>query len=170
MKVSHARVKMSHSQVGRYVKTHIAMSHLTCWGEIFPWSCHKVTYSSIKVTELCPNDIITLIDGSGGVLLNTTIMISTLNAHCKMHRWSILRTESNDSRYFTRGHHSWWSNNLDYISYVLIWALIHHVQVYPGRQQPCIKPIRQKCRHLKHTCSPRWQTTYRTKSTLGNQP
>jgi hypothetical protein len=63
MKVSHTLVKIPHSQVSDYVKTDIAMSHLTCLGEIFPWWCHKVTYSLRKVTELCPNDIITLIDG-----------------------------------------------------------------------------------------------------------
>jgi hypothetical protein len=62
VKVSHTLVKIPHSQVSDYVKTYIAMSHLTCLCEIFPWMCHKVTYSLRKVTELCPNDIITLID------------------------------------------------------------------------------------------------------------
>ena len=62
MKVSHNTVRMSHSQVSNYVKTDIAMSHLTCLGEIFPWTCHKVTYSLRKVTELCRNDGVALID------------------------------------------------------------------------------------------------------------
>jgi hypothetical protein len=53
---------MPHSQVSDYVKTDIAMSHLTCLGEIFPWSCHKVIYSLRKVTELCPNDRVALLD------------------------------------------------------------------------------------------------------------
>jgi hypothetical protein len=40
----------------------VQQSHPTCWGEILTWSCHKVTYYLWKVTDLCPNDIITLID------------------------------------------------------------------------------------------------------------
>ena len=38
------------------------MSYLTCLCEIFPWACHKVTYSEVKVTEICHNDRIALID------------------------------------------------------------------------------------------------------------
>jgi len=66
VKVSHNTVKKTHSQVSDYVKADIAMSHLTCLGEIFPWSCHKVTYSLRKVTELCPNDRVALIDATSG--------------------------------------------------------------------------------------------------------
>jgi hypothetical protein len=68
--------QMPHSQVSDYVKTDIAMSHLTCLGENFPWSCHKVTYSLRKVTELCPNDIITLIDDSRVKYLTTNVKMS----------------------------------------------------------------------------------------------
>jgi hypothetical protein len=53
---------MPHSKVGYYVKTDIAMSHLTYLGEILTESCQKVTYSWRIMTELCHNDIITLID------------------------------------------------------------------------------------------------------------
>jgi hypothetical protein len=56
-------VEMPHCQVSDYIKTDIiAMSYLTCLGEIFPWSCHKVTYSWRKLTEMCPNDRVALID------------------------------------------------------------------------------------------------------------
>jgi hypothetical protein len=53
---------MSRSKVGHYVKSDIAMSNLTCLGEILTESCQKLTYSWRKMTELCPNDIITLKD------------------------------------------------------------------------------------------------------------
>ena len=52
---------MTHSKVCIYVKTDIAMSHLTRLCEISPWSCHKVTYSWIELTELCHNDRVALI-------------------------------------------------------------------------------------------------------------
>ena len=62
MKLSQNNVKMTHSKVCNYVKSGIAMSHLRCLCEIFPWSCHKMTYSEVKVTERCHNDRIALID------------------------------------------------------------------------------------------------------------
>jgi hypothetical protein len=43
-------------------KADIATSYLTCLCEIFPWSCHKVTYSEVEVTEICHNYRIALID------------------------------------------------------------------------------------------------------------
>jgi hypothetical protein len=44
------------------------MSYLTCLCEIFPWACHKVTYSEVKVTEICHNDRIALIDAARGLV------------------------------------------------------------------------------------------------------
>jgi hypothetical protein len=35
-----------------------------------------VTYSSIKVTELCPNDIITLIDGNNGIYFTNSLIVA----------------------------------------------------------------------------------------------
>jgi hypothetical protein len=60
---SNSNVKMSHSKVDHYVKIDIAMSHLTCLGEILTELCQKVTYSWRKMAELCPNDRIMLTDG-----------------------------------------------------------------------------------------------------------
>ena len=62
MKFSTSCVKLSHSKVGHYVKTDIAMPHLTCLGKILTELCQKMTYSWKRMTELCPNDIIALID------------------------------------------------------------------------------------------------------------
>jgi hypothetical protein len=59
----HKAVRMAHSEISdNNVKTNLAMSHFTCLGENFPWSCHKVTYSWRKATELCPNDRVALKD------------------------------------------------------------------------------------------------------------
>ena len=62
MKFLQNNVNITHSKVRNYVKTDIATSYLTCLCEIFPWACHKVTYSEVKVTEICHNDRIALID------------------------------------------------------------------------------------------------------------
>ncbi len=62
MKLLQINGKITHSKVCNYVKTDIAMSHLTCVCKIFPWSCHKVTYSEVELTEICHNDRIALID------------------------------------------------------------------------------------------------------------
>jgi hypothetical protein len=62
VKVLHSTGKKTHNEVSDYVKTDIAMSHLTHLSQIFPWSCHKVTDSSKEMTELCRNDRVALID------------------------------------------------------------------------------------------------------------
>ena len=48
--------------MGHNVKTDIAMPHLTCLGKILTELCQKMTYYWRRMTELCPNDIIALID------------------------------------------------------------------------------------------------------------
>jgi hypothetical protein len=94
---------MSHGQLGHYVKANIApMSHLTCRGEILTWlCCHKVTYSFRKMTELCPNDGIMLIDvarRAKGKTLHASMRTGFWHLHKKQQsakKWLAVEIRSN---------------------------------------------------------------------------